>query len=505
MKKRLVAILVPWIFSGAVHAVDLDEFYESNNGQQGVLPSPDVPTVAPASLDDLLNPVSEATTGVSDLRIQMLTEAARTVGFRGGLAERAAVLKEALDSRAARLDTIFQFSMVMNSNGTVPPVIVEARDLSSVSSDQIRTANRVYKIVREERFAAVPPTWRDYLLVGLVAKNDGVELPDFAIRPKNGEEESIWKAGVRRGWEEGQKQAQAILAANFNRLTRDYVGMLRYSTLIQTGMISTTKVAESSQTVTGDSKQLMLGDTLKRVTSRAAFQPDAGKWRPTVNLNASEAAKKAKEQRDREQAERLAKEEAERLAREEAERKAKEEADRIAREEAERLAKAQAEQQAKEEAERKAKEEADRLAQEEAERLAKAQAEQQAKEEAERKAKEDAARIAKEQAAARQAYLATGHESSLERLAQEGAVRKDAEQQIAEPAKDAQPQSADTAKPEAVATQAQESAPAVVQSSDAVRAETVMMLVEETEKWKQLAQEQAAEQEAKKKRKRKAR
>lgn len=475
MKKRLVAILVPWIFSGAVHAVDLDEFYESNNGQQGVLPSPDVPTVAPApaSLDDLLNPVSEATTGVSDLRIQMLTEAARTVGFRGGLAERAAVLKEALDSRAARLDTIFQFSMVMNSNGTVPPVIVEARDLSSVSSDQIRTANRVYKIVREERFAAVPPTWRDYLLVGLVAKNDGVELPDFAIRPKNGEEESIWKAGVRRGWEEGQKQASAILAANFNRLTRDYVGMLRYSTLIQMGMISTTKVAESSQTVTGDSKQLMLGDTLKRVTSRAAFQPDAGKWRPTVNLNASEAAKKAKEQRDREQAERLAKEEAERLAREEAERKAKEEADRLAKEEAERLAKAQAEQQAKEEAERKAK--------------------------------EDAARIAKEQAAARQAYLATGHESSLERLAQEGAVRKDAEQQIAEPAKDAQPQSADTAKPEAVATQAQESAPAVVQGSDTIRAETVVMLVEETEKYKQLAQEQAAEQEAKKKRKRKAR
>ena len=502
MKKRLVAILVPWIFSGAVHAVDLDEFYESNNGQ-----SPDVPTVAPASLDDLLNPVSEATTGVSDLRIQMLTEAARTVGFRGGLAERAAVLKEALDSRAARLDTIFQFSMVMNSNGTVPPVIVEARDLSSVSSDQIRTANRVYKIVREERFAAVPPTWRDYLLVGLVAKNDGVELPDFAIRPKNGEEESIWKAGVRRGWEEGQKQAQAILAANFNRLTRDYVGMLRYSTLIQTGMISTTKVAESSQTVTGDSKQLMLGDTLKRVTSRAAFQPDAGKWRPTVNLNASEAAKKAKEQRDREQAERLAKEEAERLAREEAERKAKEEADRIAREQAERIAKAQAEQQAKEEAERKAKEEADRLAQEEAERLAKAQAEQQAKEEAERKAKEDAARIAKEQAAARQAYLATGHESSLERLAQEGAVRKDAEQQIAEPAKDAQPQSADTAKPEAVATQAQESAPAVVvQGSDTIRVDSVMMLVDETEKWKQLAQEQAAEQEAKKQqRKRKAR
>lgn len=504
MKLKRLPVVIFGLLSGAAFAVDVGNLPqpmdEGRPNQAERAPA----AVRPASLNELMNPVSEANTGVSDLRIQMLTEAARTVGFRGGMAARAEVLKEMLDARAEKLDTIFQFSMVMNSNGTVPPVIVEARDLSSVSEDQIRTANRVYKIVREERFASVPPTWRDYMYVGLVTNNNLAEDMEFAIRPKSSEEEAVWRKGVQKGWVEGQKQADAIVAANLNRLTRDYVGMLRYSTLIQMGMISTTKVAESSQTVTGDSKQLMLGDTLKRVTSRAAFQPDAGKWRPTVNLNASEAAKKAKEQRDREQAERLAKEEAERLAREEAERKAKEEADRIAREQAERLAKAQAEQQAKEEAERKAKEEADRLAQEEAERLAKAQAEQQAKEEAERKAKEDAARIAKEQAAARQAYLATEHESSLERLAQEGAVRKDAEQQIAEPAKEAQPTEA---QPDAVAAQIQERTPVVVvQGSDTIRVDSVVMLVDEVEMKRQLAQEQAAEQEAKKQqRKRKAR
>ena len=489
MKKRLVATLVPVLFSGVAYAVDLENFHEGVDQ-----PVPQQGEVAPASLDELMNPASEANTGVSDLRFQMLTEAARTVGFRGGLAERAAVLKEALGKRAPRLDTIFQFSMLMDGSGTVPPVIVEARDLSSVSSDQIRTANRVYKIIREERFVSVPPTWRDYLFVGLVAKNDGIELPDFAIRPKNSEEESIWRAGVRQGWKDGQRQASAILAANFSRLTRDYVGMLRYSTLLQTGMISTTRVAESSQTVTGDAKQLMLGDTLKRVTSRAAFRPDSTQWVPVVNVNASAAAKQAKEQ----EAERKAKEDAERLAKEQAERLAQEEAARQAKEESDRLAREQAERLAKEESERKAREDAERLAKEQAERTAREQAEQQAKEEAERIAQEKAAR---------QAYLATGHESSLERLAQEQAARKPDEQKAAV-AKDVQPTEAQptaTAQPEAVAaTQVQDHAPAVVQGSDTIRAETVMMRVDETEKYKQLAQEQAAKQEAKKKRKRKA-
>ncbi|CAH2902547.1 MAG: IncI1 plasmid conjugative transfer protein TraI [uncultured Paraburkholderia sp.] len=79
------------------------------------------------------------------------------------MAARARVLRDALNARADNLDTIFQFSPLINRNGTIPPVIVEARELSSFSPDQIRTANRVYKIGKEERFVSVPPTWRDYL------------------------------------------------------------------------------------------------------------------------------------------------------------------------------------------------------------------------------------------------------------------------------------------------------------------------------------------------------
>ena len=270
--KRLFIAAVPLFLAGVAHA----DKPAMTPGAAGP-----VPANTPVTLEALLNPPSKASSGVTDLRAQMLADAGKTVGFRGGMAARAQVLADALSARAAQLDTIFLFSPLINKNGTIPPVIVEARDVASFSPDQIRTANRVYKIEKEERFVSVPPTWRDYLFVGLPIKS-GVDLPTFQARPQDGKEEAIWKGAVTMGWKEGETQADAILAANFNRLARDYSGMLMYSTLLQQGMISTTRVAESQQTVSSDGKVLILGDKLRRLTTKAAFEPDADKWRPTV-------------------------------------------------------------------------------------------------------------------------------------------------------------------------------------------------------------------------------
>jgi len=76
-----------------------------------------------------------------------------------------------------------------------------------------------------------------------------------------------------------------------------------------------------------------------------------------------------KEQRAKDEAERIAKAEREKKEREEAQRKAKEEHERREREEKERIAKAEAERKAKEERERKEREEAERRAKEEKERM----------------------------------------------------------------------------------------------------------------------------------------
>jgi len=177
----------------------------------------------------------------------------------------------------------------MNRNGTTAPVIVQAQHLAAFAPDQVRFASHVYRIEREERFVSLPPTWRDYLFVGLVTRADD-SIPAFSSRPLDGQELTLCQDSVRAGWVEGTKQADAILEANFNRLTRDYTGMILYTALLRQGMISATRVAESSLTVTGDGRQLILGDSLRRLTGRAAFDIDHRNWLPALSYAPVSAA-----------------------------------------------------------------------------------------------------------------------------------------------------------------------------------------------------------------------
>lgn len=235
----------------------------------------------PVSLDDLLEPAEEEEVEVSDLRTQVLEETGYTVGLQGGLAARAKILVDKLDSREDELSRLYQFNTLISSDGNLPPIIVEAQNLSSFAKDQIRTANRVYKIHKPERFISVPPTWRDYLYIGLPLVNN-VEIPDKSSRPKNSDEQEIWEDAVKKGWDDGQKQADEILEENFNRLSRDFNGMLRYSILLQQNMITKTTVAESQQSVSGNEKELIIGDKHRRFVNKAKFEVNAKKWEPSV-------------------------------------------------------------------------------------------------------------------------------------------------------------------------------------------------------------------------------
>jgi len=238
-------------------------------------------TYAQATLDSLRNPPVANQPAVTTLRTEMLMEAGKTVGFRGGMIARAEEIKEALNANAQELDRIFQFSTLVSSDGMLPPVIVEARDIASFAPDQIRFADRAYRIEREERFISVPPTWREYLFIGLPI-GQMVDFPEMEARPQTGEEKNIWHRAVDAGWQEGIQQADAILFENFNRLVRDYTGMLRYSILLQQQMVSSTRVADSMQVVTGHSREMILGDRHRRVTSHAGFIVNPSQWKPII-------------------------------------------------------------------------------------------------------------------------------------------------------------------------------------------------------------------------------
>ncbi|MCO4160922.1 type IV secretory system conjugative DNA transfer family protein [Citrobacter amalonaticus] len=223
----------------------------------------------------------KSSTSLSDTRYQMLTDAGLTLGFRGGKAQRAWELRQALESRTSTLDALYDFRPLTHREGWLPPVIDEARDVATITDDQIRTASTIYTIVLPERFISNPPSWRTWLYAGLDVQVP--EGPENMVKPENAEQRRILRDAITQGWQEGRERADHTLEASFNRLTRDYRGMLLYSALLRQGKISRPKITEQHQTVTGDKQRLVTGDRVRRLQDRAGFETDKTKWKPVIS------------------------------------------------------------------------------------------------------------------------------------------------------------------------------------------------------------------------------
>ncbi|EJT7258839.1 type IV secretory system conjugative DNA transfer family protein [Salmonella enterica] len=239
-------------------------------------------TPPPPSMSAYLSPEADDHNGVNDTVYQMLTEAGKTEGFRGGKAQRAWELRQSLEQRARQLDSTYLFSPLINRQGWLPPVIAEATSLATITARQMRTASHVYNILVPERFVSNPPGWRQYLFAGLSIQS----APTDTVIPRNRAERTVWQNAVRMGWQEGRQSADDTLAANFNRLTRDYTGMMRYSILVKQNMITPPVIAEQQQSVSGSREELMLGDKVRDLKQRAGFDLDKKKWQPLIQTRA---------------------------------------------------------------------------------------------------------------------------------------------------------------------------------------------------------------------------
>lgn len=270
MKAWFCLLLLPALLTGCtgLHAPQTDQ-----SSRTDALPPP--------GSEAYLSPVKRDTAAVSDNRREMLTDAARTLGFRGGKVQRAWELRRDLDVRARRLDETYDFRPLINARGWLPPVITEAIGVAHVTPDQIRTASHVYEIIKPERFVSNPPTWRAWLLAGLMMTPP--KEPERSLIPENSVQRDIWQAALKKGWEEGRQSADDTLAANVNRLTRDYNGMLQYVLLRRQNLITAPVVTERQRTVTGDSHKLTTGDRERRLAAHATFITDREKWIPFIN------------------------------------------------------------------------------------------------------------------------------------------------------------------------------------------------------------------------------
>lgn len=223
--------------------------------------------------------------GLSVVRESALREAATTVGARQGLRDKSCAIRAEIDAQRAALDKRFRFSDLMMGRGVLPPVISEARDSVSLDATVMRVASRVYHLDEAARVIDIPPTWRDWLLVGLSPDSCSgvVSSSDISeqLKPKNSIEEAFFRSVVTRSYAAGQSQAKSVLEDNLARLERSYSGMRRFYELYQRGMVSAPVIMTSTDVVKRDDPNtLIVGNTIIRITVPVDFVEKVDEWKP---------------------------------------------------------------------------------------------------------------------------------------------------------------------------------------------------------------------------------
>ncbi|WP_061800673.1 type IV secretory system conjugative DNA transfer family protein [Serratia ficaria] len=242
----------------------------------------------PPGMDHYLDVSSNSKSDITDARAEIIRSAGHTIGFRGGKAQRAYELVNALKARESTLNALYDFRTLISKEGWLPPVIDEAQDVAHITADQIRTASRVYQIILPERFVSNPPSWRTWLLAGLSTSAPSVR--EAGVIPKNSDERTVWQEAIEKGWHDGREGADHTLEANFNRLTRDYRGMLLYSRLLREGYVSRPEISDKQQSVSGNRKKLVTGDRVRNLRKHAEFNQSKGDWKPVINTESHHEA-----------------------------------------------------------------------------------------------------------------------------------------------------------------------------------------------------------------------
>lgn len=231
------------------------------------------------SLSDIIN-LSVKDEGVDESKLKAISETGVRIGAQGGMISRSKEIIAKTESRAQDLDRIFLFQPLIDSNGLLPPVIVDSEQKIETANgaQRIDFAGVTYKILTPARFVRVAPTWRIYLFAGIGDKRLSVDRIPQAIKPETSAEKAAWEAAVKSGWQIGVEQADSIFKENTARLKRDYIGMIKYLSLRSKGMIRKPVVAETNSYVKVSDDEIAIGVAAKEVEVRSVMESDQGAW-----------------------------------------------------------------------------------------------------------------------------------------------------------------------------------------------------------------------------------
>lgn len=227
----------------------------------------------------------------NDVQMQVLADYAKQLAMQSAMRSGMSNISKNLKRYERQLDAIYNFQPLMIHSKVVPPVITEAVDLFNQNGDmQIRLTDRVYDIVQQARITSTPPNWRDYLQFSdePAAFDDGLFMTS-AMVPKSKIEKEIWEKATRDGWRLGIQQANTHLLESFDRLNRDYIGMIRFHTLVAEGKIDMPAISSYELYDNTDGVRLLMGEKLFQISSLPQFK------KPTPDLKKIHKGNLAKE------------------------------------------------------------------------------------------------------------------------------------------------------------------------------------------------------------------
>ncbi|MBI1273818.1 MAG: type IV secretion system protein DotC [Alphaproteobacteria bacterium] len=218
------------------------------------------------------------------IRQDALREAALSYGARGGLAMRTFEIQRRLTEQDGSLSGTFGFKRLLISapSGLLiePPIVSEAERAVIVAGggQQAAVADKIYRINRGARIVTAARDWRLYL-----ERDWGkVDPPPGLLLPSTDEERAEWRDWVKEGWDAGVEQADDIFQADLDRMTNDFIGMVRYRELLAQNMISPPYAAHEDRGVTGGGTEMRIGDRGVTITGQSALIPRSKSWTPTI-------------------------------------------------------------------------------------------------------------------------------------------------------------------------------------------------------------------------------
>jgi len=219
----------------------------------------------------------KGTKKILHIRDDAVKDEAFTLGSQAGLWWKGTHLQAQLKSVSNSLDDVWRFQSLMVSNGkVVPPVITMVRNHVETRDDILQIVDKQFRILSNAHFAAAAPNWRNYMLYDDFKKPDFSGVPN-ALKPKKDEIE-IWKEYVLKGWKVGQQQAVEVMADNMHRLSRDFIGMVRYHMLLKLRMVSEPFVDKRFTVADGDPDKLNIGKDVRVLKIKPAMNIHPESW-----------------------------------------------------------------------------------------------------------------------------------------------------------------------------------------------------------------------------------